>query len=52
MTQPLFQFGQQLPQYNVPVMNERAVRASGQNQRTVIAGSTGQPGQHSIRYAH
>ncbi len=28
MTQPLFQFGQQLPQYNVPVMNERAVRAS------------------------
>ena len=28
MNQPLFQFGQQIPGYNVPVLNERAVRAS------------------------
>jgi len=28
MTQPVFQFGQMLPAYSVPVLNERAVRAS------------------------
>lgn len=28
MTHPLFQFGQQLPEYDIPVLNERAVRAS------------------------
>ena len=28
MTQSLFQFGQRLPEYDVPVLNERAVRAS------------------------
>lgn len=28
MSQSLFQFGQQIPGYNVPVLNERAVRAS------------------------
>ena len=28
MTTPLFQFGQQLPGYAIPVLNERAVRAS------------------------
>lgn len=28
MTHPLFQFGQTLPDYTVPVLNERAVRAS------------------------
>jgi len=28
MTQPIFQFGQQHPDYAVPVLNERAVRAS------------------------
>jgi len=28
MTQPVFQFGQVLPEYSVPVLNERAVRAS------------------------
>jgi hypothetical protein len=28
MNNPLFQFGQKLPEYEVPVLNERAVRAS------------------------
>ncbi|MBI4807854.1 MAG: DUF4395 domain-containing protein [Nitrosomonadales bacterium] len=28
MSLPIFQFGQQIPGYNVPVLNERAVRAS------------------------
>jgi hypothetical protein len=28
MSQSIFQFGQQIPGYNVPVLNERAVRAS------------------------
>lgn len=27
MTQPIFQFGEKLPEYSVPVLNERAVRA-------------------------